>query len=144
MEEFLIGRHNLFAIKVSVAVFTHWFGHCFTVFCDIQNSVQLCLNLISWLQNHVYHLYLIHILQYLGTVCDLLLYAFYYRSLCLSTDEAFEQGKSLPFINPSSLETLRALVQEIQSSGETDPEIWKDCEVGKYHQWLLWNVELKV
>ena len=52
------------------------------------------------------------------------------RSLCLSTDEAFEQGKSLPFINPSSLETLRALVQEIQSSGETDPEIWKDCEVG--------------
>uniref|UniRef100_A0A665U1M1 Uncharacterized protein n=1 Tax=Echeneis naucrates TaxID=173247 RepID=A0A665U1M1_ECHNA len=26
--------------------------------------------------------------------------------------------------------TLRALVQEIQSSGETDPEIWKDCEVG--------------
>uniref|UniRef100_A0A3Q2WP41 Uncharacterized protein n=1 Tax=Haplochromis burtoni TaxID=8153 RepID=A0A3Q2WP41_HAPBU len=49
-------------------------------------------------------------------------------SLCLSTDEAFEQGKTLPFINPSSLETLRALVQEIQSSGETDPEIWKDCE----------------
>lgn len=56
----------------------------------------------------------------------------FYRSLCLSTDEAFEQGKTLPFINPSSLETLRALVQEIQSSGETDPEIWKDCEVGKY------------
>lgn len=55
------------------------------------------------------------------------------RSLCLSTNEAFEQGKSLPFINPSSLETLRALVQEIQSSGETDPEMWKDCEVGKYH-----------
>ena len=39
-------------------------------------------------------------------------------------------GKCLPFINPSSLETLRALVQEIQSSGETDPEMWKDCEVG--------------
>lgn len=58
------------------------------------------------------------------------------RSLCLSTDEAFEQGKSLPFINPSSLETLRALVQEIQSSGETDPEIWKDCEVGdNYRAW---------
>ncbi|MED6281669.1 hypothetical protein CHARACLAT_024033, partial [Characodon lateralis] len=50
------------------------------------------------------------------------------RNLCLSTDEAFEHGKTLPFINPSSLETLRALVQEIQSSGETDPEIWKDCE----------------
>uniref|UniRef100_A0A3Q3WQF4 Uncharacterized protein n=1 Tax=Mola mola TaxID=94237 RepID=A0A3Q3WQF4_MOLML len=47
---------------------------------------------------------------------------------------AFEQGKSLPFINPSSLETLRALVQEIQNSGETDPEIWKDCEVRKESQ----------
>lgn len=52
------------------------------------------------------------------------------RSLCLSTEEAFGSGKCLPFINPSSLETLRALVQEIQSSGETDPEMWKDCEVG--------------
>ncbi|XP_055721560.1 M-phase phosphoprotein 9 isoform X3 [Salvelinus fontinalis] len=51
------------------------------------------------------------------------------RSLCLSTEEAFGSGKCLPFINPSSLETLRALVQEIQSSGETDPEMWKDCEL---------------
>ncbi|XP_042337059.1 M-phase phosphoprotein 9-like, partial [Plectropomus leopardus] len=58
-------------------------------------------------------------------------------SLCLSTDEAFEQGKSLPFINPSSLETLRALVQEIQSSGETDPEIWKDCEGRWLHLFQL-------
>ncbi|XP_068190502.1 M-phase phosphoprotein 9 [Antennarius striatus] len=59
------------------------------------------------------------------------------RSLCLTTDEAFEQGKSLPFINPSSLETLRALVQEIQSSGETDPEIWKDCEDRWLHLFQL-------
>lgn len=59
------------------------------------------------------------------------------RSLCLSSDEAFEQGKSLPFINPSSLETLRALVQEIQSSGETDPEIWKDCEGRWLHLFQL-------
>ncbi|XP_078127468.1 M-phase phosphoprotein 9 isoform X1 [Sander vitreus] len=59
------------------------------------------------------------------------------RSLCLSTDEAFEQGKSLPFINPSSLETLRGLVQEIQSSGETDPEIWKDCEGRWLHLFQL-------
>ncbi|XP_063746456.1 M-phase phosphoprotein 9 isoform X2 [Eleginops maclovinus] len=59
------------------------------------------------------------------------------RSLCLSTEEAFEQGKSLPFINPSSLETLRALVQEIQSSGETDPEIWKDCEGRWLHLFQL-------
>lgn len=59
------------------------------------------------------------------------------RSLCLSTDEAFEHGKSLPFINPSSLETLRALVQEIQSSGETDPEIWKDCEGRWLHLFQL-------
>ncbi|XP_029921405.1 M-phase phosphoprotein 9 isoform X2 [Myripristis murdjan] len=59
------------------------------------------------------------------------------RSLCLSTDEAFEQGKNLPFINPSSLETLRALVQEIQSSGETDPEIWKDCEGRWLHLFQL-------
>lgn len=47
----------------------------------------------------------------------------------MSTDEGFVQDKRLPFINPSSLETLRALVQEIQNSGETDPEIWKDCQV---------------
>ncbi|XP_041825630.1 LOW QUALITY PROTEIN: M-phase phosphoprotein 9 [Melanotaenia boesemani] len=59
------------------------------------------------------------------------------RSLCLSTDEAFDQGKNLPFINPSSLETLRALVQEIQSSGETDPEIWKDCEGRWLHLFQL-------
>ncbi|XP_034048047.1 M-phase phosphoprotein 9 [Thalassophryne amazonica] len=59
------------------------------------------------------------------------------RSLCLSTDEAFSQGKNLPFINPSSLETLRALVQEIQSSGETDPEIWKDCEGRWLHLFQL-------
>nr|XP_019937822.1 PREDICTED: M-phase phosphoprotein 9 [Paralichthys olivaceus] len=59
------------------------------------------------------------------------------RSLCLSTKEAFEQGKNLPFINPSSLETLRALVQEIQSSGETDPEIWKDCEGRWLHLFQL-------
>ncbi|KAM6902838.1 M-phase phosphoprotein 9 [Xenentodon cancila] len=59
------------------------------------------------------------------------------RSLCLSTDEVFEQGKTLPFINPSSLETLRALVQEIQSSGETDPEIWKDCEGRWLHLFQL-------
>lgn len=59
------------------------------------------------------------------------------RSLCLSTNDAFEQGKNLPFINPSSLETLRALVQEIQSSGETDPEIWKDCEGRWLHLFQL-------
>ncbi|XP_076020026.1 M-phase phosphoprotein 9 [Genypterus blacodes] len=59
------------------------------------------------------------------------------RNLCLSTDEAFQQGKNLPFINPSSLETLRALVQEIQSSGETDPEIWKDCEGRWLHLFQL-------
>uniref|UniRef100_A0A8C7Z9E0 M-phase phosphoprotein 9 n=1 Tax=Oryzias sinensis TaxID=183150 RepID=A0A8C7Z9E0_9TELE len=59
------------------------------------------------------------------------------RRLCLSTDEAFEQTKSLPFINPSSLETLRALVQEIQSSGETDPEVWKDCESRWLHLFQL-------
>ncbi|KAF6726162.1 M-phase phosphoprotein 9 [Oryzias melastigma] len=59
------------------------------------------------------------------------------RRLCLSSDEAFEQTRSLPFINPSSLETLRALVQEIQSSGETDPEVWKDCESRWLHLFQL-------
>lgn len=49
------------------------------------------------------------------------------RDICLSPD-VFEHGKNLPFINPSSIETLRALVQEIRSSGETNPELWKDCE----------------
>jgi len=53
------------------------------------------------------------------------------RSLCLSTEKVFDQGRRLPFINPSSLETLRALVQEIHNSGETDPEMWKDCEVSR-------------
>ncbi|KAG5835086.1 hypothetical protein ANANG_G00268400, partial [Anguilla anguilla] len=37
-------------------------------------------------------------------------------------------GRSLTTINPSPLETLTALVQEIQNSGGTDPEIWRDCE----------------
>eukprot|EP00066_Takifugu_rubripes_P013776 XP_011603042.1 PREDICTED: M-phase phosphoprotein 9 [Takifugu rubripes] len=59
------------------------------------------------------------------------------RSLCLSTDEGFAQDKKLPFINPSSLETLRVLVQEIQSSGETDPEIWKDCQGRWLHLFRL-------
>ncbi|KAM4719697.1 M-phase phosphoprotein 9 isoform 2-T2 [Anableps anableps] len=59
------------------------------------------------------------------------------RNLCLGSGEGFEHGKTLPFINPSSLETLRALVQEIQSSGETDPEIWKDCEGRWLHLFQL-------
>ncbi|XP_053502036.1 M-phase phosphoprotein 9 isoform X1 [Ictalurus furcatus] len=58
------------------------------------------------------------------------------RSLCLSSAEEFSSGRSLPFINPSSLETLRALVHEIQSS-ETDPEIWKNCEGRWLHLFQL-------
>ncbi|KAG7476605.1 hypothetical protein MATL_G00084610 [Megalops atlanticus] len=52
------------------------------------------------------------------------------RNLCLSAEE-FSSGRSLPSINPSSLETLTALVREIQSSGKTDPEIWRDCELAR-------------
>ncbi|KAM6984905.1 M-phase phosphoprotein 9 [Aplochiton taeniatus] len=59
------------------------------------------------------------------------------RSLCLSTEETFGPGKNLPFINPSSLETLRSLVQGIQSNGETDPEMWKDCEGRWLHLFQL-------
>nr|XP_057919111.1 M-phase phosphoprotein 9 isoform X2 [Doryrhamphus excisus] len=59
------------------------------------------------------------------------------RGLCLSTEEAFAPGRNLPFINPSSLETLRALVEEIRSSGEMDPEIWKDCEGRWLHLFQL-------
>ncbi|XP_056323016.1 LOW QUALITY PROTEIN: M-phase phosphoprotein 9 [Danio aesculapii] len=54
------------------------------------------------------------------------------RSLCLGS-----AGRSLPFINPSSMETLRALVQEIQSSGETDPQIWRNCEGRWLHLFQL-------
>lgn len=114
----------------------------------IFNRMYLCPNLIcnpGWI--YIYRWY-IRRLKSFGTVCDLLLCDCYCRSLCLSTDEAFNQGKILPFINPSSLETFRALVEEIQSSGETDPEIWKDCEVGKTPQSLnsyrrMWNWERK-
>ncbi|XP_077593360.1 M-phase phosphoprotein 9 [Stigmatopora nigra] len=60
------------------------------------------------------------------------------RDLCLSTEEdAFSPGKNLPFINPSSLETLRALVEEIRSGGETDPQVWKDCEGRWLHLFQL-------
>ncbi|XP_051907779.1 M-phase phosphoprotein 9 isoform X2 [Hippocampus zosterae] len=60
------------------------------------------------------------------------------RGLCLSPeDDAFAPGKNLPFINPSSLETLRALVEEIRSSGETDPQLWKDCEGRWLHLFQL-------
>ncbi|KAI1901186.1 hypothetical protein AGOR_G00057590 [Albula goreensis] len=45
-----------------------------------------------------------------------------------SSPEEFSSGRNLPSINPSPLETLTALVQEIQKSGETDPELWKDSE----------------
>ncbi|XP_061763802.1 M-phase phosphoprotein 9 isoform X2 [Nerophis ophidion] len=59
------------------------------------------------------------------------------RGLCLGTDETFPPGRNLPFINPSSLETLRALVEEIRSSGEMDPKIWKDCEGRWLHLFQL-------
>ncbi|XP_061913369.1 M-phase phosphoprotein 9 isoform X3 [Entelurus aequoreus] len=59
------------------------------------------------------------------------------RGLCLGTDGTFPPGRNLPFINPSSLETLRALVEEIRSSGEMDPKIWKDCEVRWLHLFQL-------
>ncbi|KAL4646619.1 M-phase phosphoprotein 9 [Arapaima gigas] len=50
------------------------------------------------------------------------------RGLSLNVEDKFGCGRTLPVINPSSLQTLTALVQEIQSSGETDPELWKDSE----------------
>ncbi|KAJ8415559.1 hypothetical protein AAFF_G00425390 [Aldrovandia affinis] len=56
--------------------------------------------------------------------------------LFLSPEE-FSSGRSLPSINPSPLETLTALVQEIQKSGETDPELWKDSEGRWLHLFKL-------
>ncbi|XP_015221855.2 M-phase phosphoprotein 9 isoform X1 [Lepisosteus oculatus] len=47
---------------------------------------------------------------------------------CLGVDEGFNSGRTLPSINPSPIDTLTALVKEIQSSGEANPEIWKNCE----------------
>ncbi|KAG7480980.1 hypothetical protein MATL_G00061950 [Megalops atlanticus] len=58
------------------------------------------------------------------------------RNLCLSPEE-FSSGRSLPSINPSPLETLTALVQEIHNSGETDPELWKDSEGRWLHLFKL-------
>ncbi|XP_062409806.1 M-phase phosphoprotein 9 isoform X2 [Sardina pilchardus] len=58
------------------------------------------------------------------------------RGLCPDTEE-LGSDRPLPFINPSSLETLRALVQEIQSSGQTDPEVWKNCEGRWLHLFQL-------
>uniref|UniRef100_A0A3B3R8E3 Uncharacterized protein n=1 Tax=Paramormyrops kingsleyae TaxID=1676925 RepID=A0A3B3R8E3_9TELE len=52
--------------------------------------------------------------------------------LCLSPGNEFSSGKSLPAIKPSPLQTLTALVQEIQSSGETGQELWKDSEVTRF------------
>ncbi|KAJ8380256.1 hypothetical protein SKAU_G00010340 [Synaphobranchus kaupii] len=49
------------------------------------------------------------------------------RNLCLGPQE-LSSGRSLPSINPSPLETLTALVQEIRKGGETDPELWRDSE----------------
>ncbi|XP_069789618.1 M-phase phosphoprotein 9 isoform X2 [Narcine bancroftii] len=40
--------------------------------------------------------------------------------------------KKLPSINPSALQTLDCLMQEIQNTGQADPEILKNCEV----RWL--------
>nr|XP_014339732.1 PREDICTED: M-phase phosphoprotein 9 isoform X1 [Latimeria chalumnae] len=37
-------------------------------------------------------------------------------------------GTSLPCVNLSSVETLSTLMEEIQNSGETDPEIWRNSE----------------
>ncbi|KAM9801253.1 M-phase phosphoprotein 9 [Neosynchiropus ocellatus] len=59
------------------------------------------------------------------------------RTLCVSSGQVFRRGMDLPFINPSSLEILRALVREIQSSGETNPEMWKDCEGRWLHLFQL-------
>ncbi|XP_043548565.1 M-phase phosphoprotein 9 isoform X3 [Chiloscyllium plagiosum] len=41
-------------------------------------------------------------------------------------------SKNLPLINPSALETLGTLMQEIQNTSGTDPEILKNCEA----RWL--------
>ncbi|XP_028830547.1 M-phase phosphoprotein 9 [Denticeps clupeoides] len=50
------------------------------------------------------------------------------RRLFLNAEEDINSGRSLAVINPGFLETLRTLVEEIQESGETEPEIWKNCE----------------
>ncbi|XP_059510849.1 M-phase phosphoprotein 9 isoform X2 [Stegostoma tigrinum] len=41
-------------------------------------------------------------------------------------------SKKLPLINPSALETLKTLMQEIQNTSGADPEILKNCEA----RWL--------
>ncbi|KAK1156398.1 M-phase phosphoprotein 9-like isoform X1 [Acipenser oxyrinchus oxyrinchus] len=50
----------------------------------------------------------------------------------VNTDETLGSGRNLPSINPSPIESLTALVKDIQISGESDPEIWKNCEA----RWL--------
>ncbi|KAJ8287147.1 hypothetical protein GJAV_G00048180 [Gymnothorax javanicus] len=55
-----------------------------------------------------------------------------HKSRNLHLDVKDSRRRTLTSINPTALETLMTLVQEIQSSGATDPEIWRDCEV----RWL--------
>ncbi|MGH0156727.1 UNVERIFIED_CONTAM: hypothetical protein FKN15_032060 [Acipenser sinensis] len=50
----------------------------------------------------------------------------------VNADETLDSGRKLPSINPSPIESLTALVKDIQISGESDPEIWKNCEA----RWL--------
>ncbi|KAK6476486.1 M-phase phosphoprotein 9-like [Huso huso] len=50
----------------------------------------------------------------------------------VNADETLGSVRKLPSINPSPIESLTALVKDIQISGESDPEIWKNCEA----RWL--------
>ncbi|TRY94006.1 hypothetical protein DNTS_032822 [Danionella cerebrum] len=52
-------------------------------------------------------------------------------------DDRLSSRRCLPFINPSSVQTLKALVQQIQSSSDSNPELWRSCQGRWLHLFQL-------
>lgn len=57
-------------------------------------------------------------------------------------------GKTRPSVIQGTVEVLTSLMQELQNSGKTDSELWKNCEVSSFvlflelKQFLFMNMPL--